>query len=79
MTTVLILPAIIITGCYTLIICIIWRNSHLLATDKPKQIDTAEKKSLVPPQENYTNGRLPTLSSIFMMDNGMDFTCKVQE
>ena len=57
MAAVLVLPALIITACYTLIIVIIWRNSHLLDSSKPKQIYTAEKKSLVASQENYTNGK----------------------
>lgn len=44
MTAVLILPALIITACYALIIIIIWRNTHLISSAKPKQVYTAEKK-----------------------------------
>ncbi|KAL4217493.1 7 transmembrane receptor (rhodopsin) [Mactra antiquata] len=51
MTAVLILPALIITACYTMIIVIIWKNSHLLSSAKPKQVYTAEKKFLVPPKD----------------------------
>ncbi|WAR09755.1 V1BR-like protein [Mya arenaria] len=51
MLAVLVLPALIITACYTLILYIIWSNSHLLASTQPKKVYTAEKKFLMPPPE----------------------------
>ncbi|XP_045179154.1 cardioacceleratory peptide receptor-like isoform X2 [Mercenaria mercenaria] len=62
MTAVLILPALIIAGCYTLIIVIIWKNSHLLESTRPKQVYTAEKKFLVSSSHEISakNGCTPT-------------------
>ncbi|XP_060571996.1 cardioacceleratory peptide receptor-like isoform X2 [Ruditapes philippinarum] len=62
MTAVLILPALIIAGCYLLIILIIWKNSHLLETTRPKQVYTAEKKFLVSSSHDIAanNGCTPT-------------------
>lgn len=56
MSAVLIVPALIICACYTLIIVIIWKNGHLLSSATPRQIYTAERKYLVR-ASNHTNER----------------------
>ena len=58
---VFVIPAYIITCCYTLIIYIIWKNSHLL-TPKVKHNFTSDTKKLM--STNSTNGEYFYLKSL---------------